>query len=319
MPLRLRRALDRLPNTIPLEVGTDRASYLPGDTAQVVVRAGPAERDLEVDQLVVTLESTVKYMYTAGGGRNQILRNKVDREPADERRITLQGKIAAGEAPEIALPLEVPRASVYPGTGGGTIVKSSWAVTALLGIPNSVDASAQCPVHVLTPRGLYEGRTTHGASREGAVHEIKTVDWMKKSVSGGKQDETLDIQIHIDDPNVAPGDAFTGTVAIHAHESLEAHGIRVELKWHEHVPLGNHENLVTTAERLELHPKRALTAGEDVVLPFEVAVPAGASPTLLAPHGTLSWFLHAVVQRKLRNDFSVSREVNVYDEAPRGS
>jgi hypothetical protein len=314
MPLRLRKAFNALPNTIPLNVRTDRETYLPGDPVEIVVAAGPIDRDLEVDGLVVTLENEVQYTYQVWTGRYYQTRHRTDRETAAECRVALQGKIGAGETPEITLSLEVPRSSMYPGSGGDRIIVSQWAVQALLGIPKSVDASAECSIRVLTPRALHEGRATHGATRDVRVHESGVIDWTKKAVSGAKQDDSLEIDIEIEEPNVAAaGDRLAGTVVIRARETVEADEIRVELRRHEEVRIHEGMHDLRTAARQDLAPSTTLAAGGQMELPFELDVPESISPTLSAPNGTLSWLVSAIVGRKRRPDFIVSREVNVYD------
>lgn len=315
MPLRLRNVLSGLPNTIPLAVRTQRTTYLPGETVEIVVSAGPAERDLEVDGLVVTLENAVRYTYNVNAGRYARTTHRTDRETAAEQRIALQGAIAVGEAPEIRLSLAVPESSFYPGTGGGQIVVSRWTVKVLLGIPKSVDATAECEIQVGTPRELHEGRTTHDVMIGAADHETRTFRLMAKAAAHAKQDETLDIDVRVDEPNVALGGRITGTIALQPRERLEPEGIRVELKRHEEVRLGEGMTAITHASVQELASDRALVPGETTELPFELEVPPDAPATLIAPNGSVVWLVSAIVDRKRRNDFTVGREVNVYSGA----
>lgn len=60
-----------------------------------------------------------------------------------------------------------------------------------------------------------------------------------------------------------------------------------------------------------------LAAGQDARFPFTLTLPAGAAPTLAAPHTAIQWRIEAVLARRLKDDVEVGVELNVFN-APRG-
>jgi hypothetical protein len=283
MPLRLRKVVGALPNALPLAVRTDRSSYRPGEAIEIVVAAGPAQKDIVVSELRVSLEHRITYEYDSWNGRTYVTRTRTDRTTADEARFTLQGAIAAGETPELAR---------------GRIIDSTWRLEATIGVPGSVDASADAPIRVYAPRDRHAGRTTHPP----------------EDGTGGK----AAIELRVDDPHARLGGRLTGTVAIRGIESVEVEGIRVELVAHEHVRVSDEKHSWSVDPRQELAGATALSPGDVLSFAFALDVPQDVPASLHAPEGSIVWSVRAVLDRKRRGDLHLAHEVNVYDEPPPG-
>jgi hypothetical protein len=64
---------------------------------------------------------------------------------------------------------------------------------------------------------------------------------------------------------------------------------------------------------IEVGGKQEFAAGATAQVPFSIAIPADAEPTVATPHAIAAWELEATVKRRLRGDFDVKTPVAVFN------
>jgi hypothetical protein len=111
-----------------------------------------------------------------------------------------------------------------------------------------------------------------------------------------------------------PGEQITGVLTINPRESAKGRAVRVQLQRRRTDTPDNMQSN-ETAMQVELARDVKLEAGQPLQFPFQIPLPEGVPPTFAAAKSYMRWYLEAVVDRKMRSDFTAEAEVVVYSGA----
>jgi hypothetical protein len=293
-----------------IEVVLDRQVYLPGDTVTARVRLTPAA-DADGAECSVALVHRDRY----GGGGNassggdewavageylldeEPVRAGVAREwtvrlpvprrttpPADaadcaDERYPPSGEEADGDSYDLLIE---PEERWGPPTSVGPGVSSTWAVVCRFTGGRTREAAAEAPVVVLAPPtpapAVLPRRRGDGAPR-------CTVTFTGLPAR-----------------SVAAGSAVTGWLRLLAHEEIEARAVRVELVRHAGPADGDAVLAWTVVASTDASGAITLRPRQPRDLPFTVAVPPDAGPSVESETVRVRWLLRVVVDRPRRGD-----------------
>jgi hypothetical protein len=108
------------------------------------------------------------------------------------------------------------------------------------------------------------------------------------------------------------GETIAGRLRVNPKKEFDVTEIRVELVRRERVPrdLGNeHETLIP----VKLSDGTRLKPGQNLMLPFNIAIPSPVPATFSTPNSTLDWVLRGVLARRLRKDTIGEEEIIIYN------
>ena len=107
-----------------------------------------------------------------------------------------------------------------------------------------------------------------------------------------------------------PGERIAGHLTFTPAETISAKAVRVQLHRRLEDPDGNVSQ--DTDVQVQLLGKGDLQAGVPQSLPFEITVPADASPSFLAAHNRQHWWLEGVIDVPHHSDPRVGLEILVH-------
>lgn len=111
-----------------------------------------------------------------------------------------------------------------------------------------------------------------------------------------------------------PGEQITGVLTLNARESVKGRAVRVQLQRRRTDTPDNMQSNETAVE-VELARDVKIEPGQPLQYPFQIPLPEGVPPTFAAAKSYMRWYLEAVVDRKMRSDFTAEAEVVVYSGA----
>lgn len=202
------------------------------------------------------------------------------------------GPVAFGEhTVTLQVPPDAPPTAYEP-EGFGSMVK--WEVRAILDRRMGFDPDAMIEVQVFSLPHQY----AHWAQSPPVAksHEVPM---------GLEQLSTRILR---------PGDQITGVLTVSPRESAKARTVRVQLQRRRTDTPDNMESQ-ETATQVELARDLKLEAGQTLQYPFQIPLPQGVPPTFAAAKSYMRWYLEAVVDRKMRSDFTAEAEVVVFNGA----
>jgi hypothetical protein len=108
------------------------------------------------------------------------------------------------------------------------------------------------------------------------------------------------------------GETIAGRLQITPKKEFDVTEIRVELVRRERVPrdLGNERE---TMVPVKLSDGTRLKPGQNLALPFNIAIPSPVPATFRTPNSTLDWMLRGVLARRLRKDTIVEEQVFIFN------
>ena len=185
----------------------------------------------------------------------------------------------------LALPLDAP-ASVNKWV--------EWNVTAMLDRRRGRDRSETVPLTVLCAPG------THAAWAQ--AQQVSNAD--------------CDMFLELPTRTVGLGDTLAGVLNVVPTSSFSARAVRVQLEHR----MQHEDDIVRTLgkEETTVAGSTAFQPGQALRLPFQVGVPPDGIPSLRAKHSEVHWSVKGVCDRRMRGDYTVEAEVEVYN-APPGS
>jgi hypothetical protein len=183
-------------------------------------------------------------------------------------------------------PVQIP-ANAAP-TCCGKVVNIRWTLKAVLDVPKYADLSEEKPLNVF--------------SRPGQGGDISIVP-VEKSFG----EVTLVI---IAPPVATVSHPLKGQLTLQVKEKLNIRGIRVELVQVEEAGAKNSSEVISTAQ---ISGERSFNPGESPVIEFSLDIPAGAPPTVIGSRSRLDWKIRAVLDRKMKSDFNVERDLVLYN------
>jgi hypothetical protein len=108
------------------------------------------------------------------------------------------------------------------------------------------------------------------------------------------------------------GETIAGRLHVNPKKEFDVSEIRVELVRSERVPrdLGNEHE---TSLPVKLTDGTHLKPGQNLALPFNIAIPSPVPATFRTPNSTLDWKLRGVLARRLRKDTIVEEEIVIFN------
>jgi len=108
------------------------------------------------------------------------------------------------------------------------------------------------------------------------------------------------------------GEMIAGRLQISPKKEFDVTEIRVELVRRERVPrdLGNERETIVP---VKLSDGTRLKPGQNLALPFNIAIPSPVPATFSTPNSTLDWMLRGVLARRLRKDTIGEQEIIIHN------
>jgi hypothetical protein len=280
-----------------LNVTIDRpvGPYFPGDTVRATVSA-KADKDFKFQQGRVALLYSERYEYRKREYDSEDHRwetnsfNSTEEHEIRRELILPEGLLKANAPQTWTFEWQIPPDA--PPTHAGKILQIRWMVKATLDrkLMKDVNASAEFPV-LSVPRGERVNAGEFGTAN-----------------SPG------DAQMFIGLPKEewSEGETMQGKLIVRPQKEFDVTEVRVELQRVENVPQDEGNTNTVSVNKIRVAPGTKYRAGEAQDYPFTFQLPATTTPTIRAPHGSVSWLLKGTLARRLRSDFEVQEEIVVY-------
>lgn len=282
-----------------LTITLDRANkiYAPGETIHATVRV-EGVKDLKIQRGVIALVSREEYEYrdeyrdSDGDQKTRTVKTS-DEVKAWEQQFLGETTIKANSNQTFEFDMQLP-SNALPSVEGGKILNHEWLVKTTLDRKLAGDVEDKQTVYVLTGASdKMLGAGTYGSSNEPGEAELL---------------------LRVPNTQFSIGGIVAGELVIRPQKDLDVTEIRVELERTENVPR-DEGNIVKQKEQSRLAGGTKLTRGNEMVLPFQLKIPASAPITCRTRHGSIEWTLRGVLARRMRGDTQVEQEVYLYSAA----
>jgi hypothetical protein len=129
----------------------------------------------------------------------------------------------------------------------------------------------------------------------------------------GVSDEPQEAELAVVLPGLAAvaGSPFSGHLRILPYRDFRAAEVRLEMERAEEVPIDVGYTKSKTYV-LKLAGPTQFRSGEPQSFPFQAPLPADAAPSLQTAHGTLTWTMKGILNRRLRRDTGVTQAISVF-------
>lgn len=173
----------------------------------------------------------------------------------------------------------------------GKIVNIEWFVKATLARKLARDIEALVPIRLLsTPTGEADKGGEYGFSNEpdeaALSFALSSLEWCL-------------------------GDTVEGKFVVQPHKGFDVSEVRLELVRQEYVPQGK-GNTFREAKQVKLAGRTRLQPGQELALPFRIAIPEAVPVTMRTRHSLVTWSLVGVLARSLRRDTYAEQEIFVF-------
>lgn len=279
-----------------ISVQLDRADkiYKPGETVHARVTL-EGVKDLKIQNARVALVSVQEYEYRhrerdSDGDYETRTSKTTDELKVWEQQFLGETTIKGNSNQTFEFDMTLPP-DALPTVEGGKILNHSWVVKTTLDRKLAGDVEDKQTLYVLTgPSEKMLGSGTHGSSNE---------------------PDQAELALKLPDTQFAVGDTISGELIIRPKKEFDATEIRVELARLEKVPRdeGNEHKANVP---VKLAGGTRLLPGNEVVLPFQLKIPASVPITCRTRHGSIEWVLRGVLARRMRGDTSVEQELHLY-------
>jgi hypothetical protein len=173
-------------------------------------------------------------------------------------------------------------------TSQGKLVNIRWTLKAVLDVPKRSDLSQEKPLMVFCQPAKI-GDTS-------ILLAEKTFN---------------EVTLLLKAPAVAVvGDTVKGQLTLQIKDKLNIRSIRVELVRLEEAGTNRGDEVVA---KTQIESGDSFNQNESRSFDFSLSIPAAAPPTVTGKHSSLRWKLKAVLDRKMKSDFSVEQELLVYN------
>jgi hypothetical protein len=285
-------------NGVQLGVETDKEAYLPGETVTATITVvGKDDLEIQEGRAELVYENEYTYRdrnYDSDGRYTTDSRTTTDHVTHATEPFLPAGTVRSGAGDAYAVALRIPE-EVAP-SGEGEITKVRWKVKAILSRRRARDPGAEAPFTVLSPPEAH----AEWIAREPELDTDADCE-LELRLTGGR--------------HVRPGDTVAGALVVTPRSELDANEVRLELVRHESVPRDEGNETETVEASTVAGESPELTTAVPHEYPFEFTIPAGSCPSLATEESEVRWFLRGVVARRMRSDYNVKQELNVYTAA----
>jgi hypothetical protein len=276
-----------------IEVKIDRPEgpYYPGDSLQAKVTLR-AEKELKVGKLGAGLLFWEQYISEDSEG--DTTRRTTAQEFA-EQEVFLEGEyLSQGAQRSFAVKWKLPQDAVPPYTSD--LIRSGWSVQVELDAGLRQSQTLDVPVPLVVPP---PGEKIHQGRFGEASHPKK-------------------VEMHLELPRLewVEGETIRGTLLVMPEEAVKVREVRVQISRQQrvHIKRARVKHSDTAAVE-KLIGKRNIDANRSFDVPFEIDVPARGAPTRATDATTVTYTLQGVLSRRLRRDYTVSAEIEIYNGA----
>ena len=225
-------------------------------------------------------------------------RTRIVKKEADFSRVSLvlekEFRPAPGTEHYWSASIAIP--SDAPSTCRGKLVDIHWMLKGVLDVPNRRDLVQEVPLQV-------QGQDTAPAPWGNSGDIPKMVS---------KSFEECIFLLTVDQAALAQGEALQGHFQLEAAKEFSVRGIAIQ--WVQVEDAGARDNEEVVA-RERLAGPVTFSLHETFSSGFVLALPLQAPPTAHSPHSSLGWPVEAILDRPIRTDFSMGKEVYVYVSA----
>ena len=269
------------PTELLLEV--DQEPFCPGDQIRVRITLVPSA-NYQVRQGRLALVCTEVYYSASDDGYSRSTNELVRwTESFLENTEVAQGIPYRGDH-------SFPLPSVTWPTAHGENVDISWHVEASIDIAGTSDIHSRQPVVVLSP---YQHPPTQAIA--------------------DRTYPECDLSFSVSPIYVRTGEVLEGSMQVQMRRNLSVRRVWMELRCTEKA--GDRETK-TAMDEISLYSGASLKAGETYQWPFRVQVPEIMLPAVTTQKSTATWSIRGIIDRRMRRDMVVERQVQVFT-APR--
>lgn len=280
------------------ELSLERDDLLPGRLVAGRVRA-TARKDVAARAIVATLRGVEHWRYetTSSNGETTTTTVHTGREDLPAVPVRLSGPMSLATGEGIDLPFELPGPPLGPPTVVAEDAGVDWTVEVKLDREGGFDAGIEVPVRVHQPVALL---------RAGVVH---VAEFALYDAADGDDHGDLGGTATLDPVPLAAGSPFAGRVVLRTGSPVSVRSIRAELKVKvEATVSGGLDDTVTAwSETIA----GGMTVDDGRSFDFRGTLDAAVPPTVELPHGRVSARFELILDRPLRPDLRLGRDVAV--------
>lgn len=235
---------------------------------------------------------------------------------------------------EVQVPIDAPPSCF------GKVVDMHWILKAVLDMPGYHDQSKELPVQIMSAListkqekgNLHLRSSTDGFTQfhqqiqnkdKADTPQMYEVDFSTYRTQEVEEDAERDLRgektyrdciLILKTPEgMLSNGAVSGSFQIQVLHEFQVNGIRVELEKLENANVKYTRDIVA---RQDLCGPTLLNITDSYCFTFSLPLPPDAPPTTVTPHSSLSWQVRAILDRKLRKDYCVERDVIIYNGLP---
>lgn len=174
-----------------------------------------------------------------------------------------------------------------PCTCLGKLVNIRWTLKAVVDLPNRADLSQKKSIMVLCqPQQLSSSSSASAEKSFGEVTQLLTAP--VTAVSDG---------------------TIKGRLSLQMKEKLQIRGIRIELVQSEVAGTKTSEEIIA---KMQVAGESSFSPYDAPSFDYSLDIPAAVPPTSICKNSSLRWKVRAVLDRKMKTDFNVEQEIQIY-------
>ena len=285
-----------------IELALERGEFLPGEevAARVTVGGDPDER-IQAGRVELVYENSYLYRsrdrmhdsHDVGGSRETVSTTKTVTVATQPLPRGSQTAVAPGiHAVSLTLPPNAPPTALE--SEGRVREPVRWEVRAILDRRMSVDPDSTAPIVV-------RSRPDQHAA------------WaLQQPLSGPVCQMNLE---QLSARDVRLGDTISGVLGIVPSSEFEGRGVRVQLT---RKRIDTPDDMTTTYDepRVQLAGETRFEPGRALRYPFQLTVPEDVPPSFVAMYNHHHLYLEGVIDLRMKGDYTVAAELNVYSGPP---
>jgi sporulation-control protein spo0M len=274
-----------------LAVTLDRANkiYTPGETIHAKVNV-QGVKDLQIQSGKIALVAREEFeVVSEDSDDNSTTKSKENEQvKAWEQAFLGETTVKGGSNETYEFNIPIP-SDAMPTLEGGKILNLSWAVKTTLDRKLAGDVEDKQDVYIVPLPITRSAPGNFGFSNEPADAEMT---------------------LKLSSKEFAVGETVSGELTIRAKKDFDVTEIRFELMYREAVPK-DRGNEFKQEQKQKLAGGTKLTAGQELVYPFQLTIPGSAPLSARTRHGSIVWKARGVLSRRLRGDTFVEQELTV--------
>lgn len=286
--------------TVTVTVDRPAQPYYAGETVRARIEV-QVQKELNITEARAQLVCREKYQYREESkdiDEDGSASSGIEKKWAtDEQAVYYQPLLPGGTLPsgfgqtfEFVAPIP---ADAPPTCPNGKIVSVEWFVKATLARKLARDIEALVPIQLLSaPPGEAAREGEYGFSNEpdeaSLSFVLPSLEWCL-------------------------GDTVQGTFIVRPQKGFDVSEVRLELARQEYVPRGK-GNTYRETKQIKLAGRTRLQPGQELAIPFSVAIPEAAPATMRTHHSAVTWSLVGILARSLRRDTYADQELFVFSK-----